>query len=60
MGFFDSIFGKKKEEKKTEDKRICPVCGNSFTGRGMDVHDTKIRIFILLPSKLPYLPKRVK
>ena len=39
MGFFDSIFGKKKEEKKTEDKRICPVCGNSFTGRGMDVHD---------------------
>ena len=39
MGFFDSIFGKKKEEKKPEEKRICPVCGNSFTGRGMNVHD---------------------
>ena len=39
MGFFDSIFGKKKEEKKPEEKRICPVCGNSFTGRGMDVQD---------------------
>ena len=39
MGFFDSLFGKKKEEKKPEEKRICPVCGNSFTGRGMDVHD---------------------
>ena len=39
MGFFDSLFGKKKEEKKPEEKRICPVCGNSFTGKGMDVHD---------------------
>ena len=39
MGFFDSLFGKKKEEKKPEEKRICPVCGNSFTGRGMNVHD---------------------
>ena len=28
MGFFDSLFGKKKEEKKPEEKRICPVCGN--------------------------------
>ena len=42
MGFFDSLFGKKKEEKKPEEKRICPVCGNSFTGRGMDVHDGTI------------------
>ena len=39
MGFFDSLFGKKKEEKKQEAKRICPVCGKDFTGRGMDVHD---------------------
>ncbi len=29
MGFFDSLFGKKKEEKKPEEKRICPVCGNT-------------------------------
>ena len=39
MGFFSSLFGSKKEEKKKEETRICPVCGNSFTGRGMDVHD---------------------
>ena len=42
MGFFDSIFGKKKEEKKIEEKRICPVCGNEFTGKGLDVHDGTI------------------
>ncbi len=39
MGFFDSLFGKKKEEKKPEVKRICPVCGKDFSGKGMDVHD---------------------
>ena len=39
MGFFSNLFGSKKEEKKPEEKRICPVCGNNFTGRGMDVHD---------------------
>ena len=39
MGFFDSLFGKKKEEKKPEVKRICPVCGGEFAGKGMDVND---------------------
>ena len=39
MGFFDSLFGKKKEEKKPEFKRTCPVCGKDFTGKGMDVND---------------------
>jgi RNA polymerase subunit RPABC4/transcription elongation factor Spt4 len=42
MGFFDSLFGKKKEEKKKEEpvvKKICPVCGKEFTGKGMDVND---------------------
>ena len=39
MGFFDSLFGKKKEEKKPEVKRNCPVCGKDFSGKGMDVHD---------------------
>jgi len=42
MGFFDSIFGKKKDEKKQEVKRICPVCGQEFTGNGLDVHDGTI------------------
>ena len=42
MGFFDSIFGKKKEEKKQEEKHICPVCGKEFTGKGLDVHDGTI------------------
>lgn len=34
MGFFDSLFGKKKEEKKPEEKRICPVCGNRLYRQG--------------------------
>jgi rubrerythrin len=42
MGFFDSLFGKKKEEKKQEEKHICPVCGQEFTGKGLDVHDGTI------------------
>ena len=37
MGFFSSIFGKKKEEPVI--KKICPICGNEFTNRGMDIHD---------------------
>ena len=42
MGFFDSLFGKKKEEKKQEVKRVCPICGKEFTGKGLDVHDGTI------------------
>ena len=29
MGFFDSLFGKKKEDATV--KRICPVCGMEFS-----------------------------
>ncbi len=40
MGFFDSLFGKKKEEAKS--KKICPVCGTEFSDKGMDVNDGTI------------------
>lgn len=40
MGFFDSLFGKKKEEAKP--KKICPVCGAEFSDKGMDVNDGTI------------------
>ena len=40
MGFFDSLFGKKKEDATV--KRICPVCGMEFSNKGMDVSDGTI------------------
>ena len=40
MGFFDSLFGKKKEDAAI--KKICPVCGSEFSDKGMDVSDGTI------------------
>ena len=40
MGFFDSLFGKKKEDAVS--RKICPVCGTEFSDKGMDVSDGTI------------------
>lgn len=40
MGFFDSLFGKKKEDAAI--RKICPVCGSEFSDKGMDVSDGTI------------------
>ena len=43
MGFFDSLFGKKKEDAVSKKK--CPVCGMEFSDKGMDVYPTERSAF---------------
>ena len=47
MGFFDSLFGKKKEEKKPEEKRICPrqEKRGKETGRKTDLPSLRQQLY---------------